>query len=934
MKRIKAVLLVVVITASGACTDGPGFMKQSAATSVQNKRSGSEESITATRDGNGIEVASVKAGANVTQEIKTAGDSPLAGTTISFLPGSLAVDTNISIEEGITLAVSVAAEFGISNNITSSGTAVAVQSSEGSDALQPFTIAISLPPSGSLSLTETLSRLVVIYKVRKESEGVFVAGIVPRDEIAIEGNTAKIKTKYFGVFQTAFTTNVTEKRETQVSSPIVTKRDVVNLPAISLTSRSPFVVSQGQKVEISGSNFRPTMVLALGGTKVSDLRVVSDVRASFVAPSATGFGLTTLAVEQDGVQQTITLLYRGDKNDFPIITKAPNLVCSGEQYYDASGTLNTGTKSCSAPAACSADGATNCVASSNFPSVDKTKLIAGNIRSGITIANVVGAVIPRPNECSVDGEVDCVAISTFKAANIMNFGVSDIRSGITVAGVAGSLLGAPASCASDGETACVANDSYKAAATTSLADKVLHGATVAGVSGNVTLPAMGKVLIGIVYGVGGTGSAGTLTLPAASNVLTSSGSYGDPGVAVTPSYSPDFPSTANVRSLDTVNGSAGTLTDCAADAAIGCVTVTGYKAADMAVAVAANIKRGVAIAGVTGTFPSSGAPLPRYIDSGGTTNVTGDGGVTTDLTNFTTQLTTAATFEFWDSTGIRRTGSGDSDITEANIKDAVAFENLSLTGTYTGSGGSACTDAGQIGCLTTSFYRSTKPFRNTARTGNYNNITTPAAVDIDFWDTIEDNNNNLAGLPADHPWGANYAASSTYWEAGGTDMNTAGFCNDDADQCFYQDKITGLMWSEESSHLDFSSVAAAAWPCGGATCTQTHGNVTSVDSPGTYGPGAEMRWWDAIYACNQLNTMNFGGYNSGWRLPTQKEMLQANVHGIRSVASEHWISSNADSRWTASTSGGNLNNALQVSLSLGSSGASDKTSFKGFVCVR
>ncbi len=36
-----------------------------------------------------------------------------------------------------------------------------------------------------------------------------------------------------------------------------------------------------------------------------------------------------------------------------------------------------------------------------------------------------------------------------------------------------------------------------------------------------------------------------------------------------------------------------------------------------------------------------------------------------------------------------------------------------------------------------------------------------------------------------------------------------------------------------------------------------------------------MRWRDAIYACNHLNTANFGGYNT---------MMEANVHGIRSVA--------------------------------------------------
>ena len=39
-------------------------------------------------------------------------------------------------------------------------------------------------------------------------------------------------------------------------------------------------------------------------------------------------------------------------------------------------------------------------------------------------------------------------------------------------------------------------------------------------------------------------------------------------------------------------------------------------------------------------------------------------------------------FEFFDSAGAQYTGSGDSDLVAANVKTAVAFENLSITGSY------------------------------------------------------------------------------------------------------------------------------------------------------------------------------------------------------------------------------------------------------------
>lgn len=54
----------------------------------------------------------------------------------------------------------------------------------------------------------------------------------------------------------------------------------------------------------------------------------------------------------------------------------------------------------------------------------------------------------------------------------------------------------------------------------------------------------------------------------------------------------------------------------------------------------------------------------------------------TDLTLFTTQLTTNGTFEYFGSDGARYTGSGDSDLINSNIKNAVAIESLSLTGNY------------------------------------------------------------------------------------------------------------------------------------------------------------------------------------------------------------------------------------------------------------
>ncbi|MDQ3232292.1 MAG: hypothetical protein M3Q07_10765 [Pseudobdellovibrionaceae bacterium] len=216
------------------------------------------------------------------------------------------------------------------------------------------------------------------------------------------------------------------------------------------------------------------------------------------------------------------------------------------------------------------------------------------------------------------------------------------------------------------------------------AGNVLSTDSVNGAAGTLTLPAVGKVLTGISYGVAGNGSTGTLTLPSASNVLTASGTYGDPGSAVTPSYSPDFPDVGHVLSADTVNGATGTLAlptisqvltgisfgiggngstgtltlpaasnvrssngaygvggsgttptlaDCIANNITDCVTTSSYKSASFTNITAGNIKSGVTLAGVVGDYPSATYRLAANT-------------ATTDLTLFITQLTTDGTFEF------------------------------------------------------------------------------------------------------------------------------------------------------------------------------------------------------------------------------------------------------------------------------------------------
>ncbi|MEI6832484.1 MAG: hypothetical protein WCL28_00715 [bacterium] len=278
------------------------------------------------------------------------------------------------------------------------------------------------------------------------------------------------------------------------------------------------------------------------------------------------------------------------------VLTAPPSDCSsnGQQSCVATGAFFAGT-------ACSAGGSkcflpeysvlSQPLKAISYNSIDQSKML-----DSLTLAGITGAITSKGNwnlTLAFPGAGYYTGTSNAPTA-------ATIASGTTITGIAGSgTLESHSNCSSDGATGCVAVATYPAALATGAASKVLSGQTLAGVTGNVTLPAAGKVLTGITYGVSGTGSSGTLTLPSASNVLSGSGTYGDPGAAVTPSlankgswdltatfpgagyYSGVSSTPAASSYTGTLFGTAGTGTleshsNCATAGAQGCVATGTY----------------------------------------------------------------------------------------------------------------------------------------------------------------------------------------------------------------------------------------------------------------------------------------------------------------------------------------------------------------------
>ena len=562
-----------------------------------------------------------------------------------------------------------------------------------------------------------------------------------------------------------------------------------------------------------------------------------------------------------------------------------------------------GTKVMGLIEACKEDSTVGCLTTETYKSADLTNLQAGNILSGMTIAGVSGSVTPAPVDCLSDGETGCVAVTNFPAVDKVNnitANASKIRSSVTIAGVVGSL----ADCSADGGVGCVAiGPTYAAAVTVGAASKILFGQSVAGIAGNVTLPQAGKVYTGIAYGVLGNGSTGSLTLPSVVDVLAGSAPYGDPGSSLTPAMAnrgswaltAAFPGAGYYSGISAAPVAGSMLTGTTVNAVAGTI--------DLANLTEGNIKNGTTIAGVAGLYPNDTYTLPSA-------------GSTADLenANFDAQVKAVTAFEYWNSAGAHQTGAGDADITAGNIKAGVSI--FGLSGTLEAAVAPNAWDV-RVGTTINNVVGKLKVnCRNRVNNTIYNYdgsvgfitngavITASGSTDYDYWDTIDDYNNGVSGLPPGivTAWGNNTDCGGV--ETGADDANvwkdvtTAGIgaatCVGSPEKCTMKDKITGLHWSKTQS--------------------------------------ASQTWSQAINTCDALN---FNG-QTDWRLPTQKELMEAYTHGIRSAASVNWITEGnmINNFWSGSSVSGSTGSAWYVILANGLTFTIVKPLPYQVVCVR
>ena len=593
------------------------------------------------------------------------------------------------------------------------------------------------------------------------------------------------------------------------------------------------------------------------------------------------------------------------------------------------------------PSDCAADGATNCVAISTFPAMDKVSVDAakGKILSSQTLGGIAGTM----NDCNTDGQTSCLAMSTFPTIDAGNVTTNKakVRSSLTIGGVTGTL----ADCAANGSNCFL--PSYSAGAQSKraidfdsiTAAKIRSGVSVAGISGAV---------VPMPSNCGADGATNCVTISTFPSM----------------NFSTVDTNKAKFTSGATLGGVQGTMADCSIDNETGCVTNSTFPSLDKANLNTNKdrVRTSLTIATVAGTLADctqndSNCFVPSYsvltqplkaisydsitpgVVKSGTVlgGVTGDypsatyqlspGDAYSDLASatFSSQMSTATTFGWFNAAGDRQTQAGSNNLTASNVISGVDILGISgsvpvlapwdvRAGVSYGAGSTgklkldcrspASNSTWNIGLpKIATWSASTDKITSAAHgyvDGNIVRISFNSGDDSGMWD------------------GADYYVINKTTNDFQISLTSGGSVFDITGD---SDVGSGSVYLKEGSGLapyktiDLNNNGGALpvenpWPspnnlCSGVETVAGDDNVWKDVTTGGCTSGADCRYQDKITRLEwgKPPAQNYTLYagmaycdglvydgKSDWRLPTAYELRDAHIHQINSAANANWIS--------------------------------------------
>lgn len=362
---------------------------------------------------------------------------------------------------------------------------------------------------------------------------------------------------------------------------------------------------------------------------------------------------------------------------------------------------------------CTAEGNSSCVTTASLRSVPKSQLVASNIRQGAQIGGVPGSYTGAFTNCAGDGSTDCILSGSLRAMNPTSLQASKIRQSVTLAGVPGTLVPSPALCDGSTKTGCVTRASFPAADYNLItAGNIKKNATLAHMTTTITggYPSASHPYVdrdGAVPDLTSTNFNSRMASATAFEYWDSAGvrhsNSGDAQLVV-----------ANLSQDATIFGVTGSVkpmpAKCSDALTTDCVTNATHVSYTKSLLAPGNIKRDAIITWggtITGQYPSATHPLPNA-------------SVTADLksTTFNTQVANGGVaFEYWDSTGTRKTGTGSAQLIGANLVTGTNVFGVAGTANIRPAN---CSATNTLSCVTTSTFPAYDPAVLTAakiRTG-------------------------------------------------------------------------------------------------------------------------------------------------------------------------------------------------------------------------
>lgn len=195
MKRIIFASLLASLTFSFSC-----------GSNIDDLESERTASNIVTTEADGVVTATIQASATTDQILVGSASSKAADAAVIFPPGSLAVDTSISIGEAVNKSSEILTEIGMSG-LVQAGDPVYIGSSTAGATVtvaQPLTVQLPLPLEKleGAGLQATSSKLVILYTIFKD--GAWVSGSLPVDSSLIVGTLMRLSFKGVGYFQLVY----------------------------------------------------------------------------------------------------------------------------------------------------------------------------------------------------------------------------------------------------------------------------------------------------------------------------------------------------------------------------------------------------------------------------------------------------------------------------------------------------------------------------------------------------------------------------------------------------------------------------------------------------------------------------------------------------------------------------------------------------------